>query len=119
METKDQLVSKIKEWVEIDKEIMVLKKEMREKNARKKMMSTDLMVVMNQNNIDCFDINNGSILYKKNKIKKPINAKTLMTTLSTFFDDDKLKAEQLTTFIMKNREVQEKGNISLKPSKIS
>jgi hypothetical protein len=117
METKEQLVSKIKDWVAIDKEIIGFRKEIRERNIRKKMMSSELMNVMKENKIDCFDINDGSIVYKKNKVKKPINAKTLLSSLNKFFNDDVKKAEEVTAFILENREIQEKGNISLKTSK--
>jgi hypothetical protein len=117
METKEQLVNKIKEWMMIENEIKDLRVEIRELNKRKKIMTSDLMIVMKENEIDCFDIKGGSIIYKQSKVKKPINSKTLMTTLSHFFKNDNLKAEELTKYILENREEQIRETIKHKVEK--
>ena len=117
METKEQLVNKIKEWMLIENEIKDLRAEIRELNNRKKGMTSDLMTVMKENEIDCFDIKGGSIVYKQSKVKKPINSKTLMTTLSNFFKNDNLKAEELTKYILENREEQVRESIKHKVEK--
>ena len=52
METKDQLIKSIKEWVKIDNEIRALQKEVRKKQADKQNISKDLMEVMRKNEID-------------------------------------------------------------------
>jgi len=117
METKEQLINKIKEWMLVENEIKDLRAEIRELNNRKKGMTTDLMVVMKENDIDCFDIKGGSIVYKQSKVKKPINSKTLMVTLSNFFKNDNLKAEELTKYILENREEQIRETIKHKVEK--
>lgn len=104
METKEQLINKIKEWMSVENKIKELRAEIRQLNSRKKNMTNELMVVMKENKIDCFDIKGGAIVYKQNKVKKPINAKTLMASLSTFFKNDNFKAEELTKYILENRE---------------
>lgn len=114
METKEQLINKIKEWVAIENDIKALRVEIKELNNRKKGLTSELMVVMKENEIDCFDIKGGSIVYKQSKVKKPINTKTLMTTLSNFFKDDCHKAEEVTKFIMENREEQIRESIKHK-----
>lgn len=114
METKEQLVNKIKEWLSIENEIKDLRAEIRELNNRKKGMTNDLMTVMKENNIDCFDIKGGCIIYKQSKVKKPINSKTLKNTLSIFFKNDNLKAEELTKYILENREEEIKESIKHK-----
>ena len=113
METKEELVTNIKEWMRIDTEISQLKSEIKERNNKKKLLTTQLMEVMKKNEIDCFDINGGSLVYKKNKIKKPINAKTLMSSLQSYFESSPTKAEEITKFILDNREEQVKENIRL------
>ena len=45
----------------------------KDKNNKKKVLTTNLMEVMKTNQIDCFDINGGSLVYKTSKIKKPIS----------------------------------------------
>ena len=70
METKEQLVNSIKKWVKIDNEIRALQKETNKRKADKKKISNELVEVMRTNEIDCFDINDGQILYSKKNVKK-------------------------------------------------
>ena len=111
--TKDQLVNNIREWVKIDNEISQLRNEIKERNNIKKHMTETLVNVMKTNNIDCFDINEGALIYKKNTVKKPINAKTLLSSLQNYYKDQNV-AEDLTKFIMDNREEQIKETIKRK-----
>jgi len=70
LKTKEDLISHIKEWIKIDKEINICKSELKEKIALKKLLSSNLIDVMKNNKIDCFDINGGSLVYKKGKSKE-------------------------------------------------
>jgi hypothetical protein len=117
METKEQLVSNIKEWIKMDNEISRLRAELREKNNIKKQLTTNLVHVMKTNTIDCFDINGGALIYKKNKVKKPINGKTLLTILKNYYKGEPEMAEELTKHIMENREEQIKEVIKRKIDK--
>ena len=114
METKEQLVNNIKEWIKLDGEITKLRSEIKEKNNKKKTLTSDLVNVMKKNEIDCFDINGGALIYKKNKIKKPINGKTLLTALKTYYKEEPEVAEELTKHIMDSREEQIKETIKRK-----
>jgi hypothetical protein len=113
---KEQLVNNIREWVKIDGEISQLRQEIKERNNKKKTMTESLVNVMKTNNIDCFDINDGSLIYKKNKVRKPINAKTLLSSLQNYYKDQNV-AEDLTKYIMDNREEQIKETIKRKAHK--
>jgi hypothetical protein len=104
METKEQLIEAVKKWVKIDNEIRLLKKELNKRNAEKKNISNDLMTIMRTHEIDCFDINNGKIMYVKRNIKKPISAKALLGIISNYYDGDTEKAMDLNNFILSNRE---------------
>lgn len=117
METKEQLMKGIKEWVQIDNELLKMKSKVRELNTKKKELTDSLVGVMKQNEIDCFDINGGSISYKKNVVKKPITGKTLMATLSEYYKSDPTVAEELTKYVMNNREEQVKETIKRKIDK--
>jgi hypothetical protein len=114
MEAKEQLVNNIKEWIKIDSEISQLKNEMKEKNNKKKLLTENLVSVMKTNSIDCFDINGGSLVYKTNKIKKPINGKTLLLALQNYYKTDLKIAEDITKHIMNSREEQIKETIKRK-----
>ena len=117
METKEELVTNIKEWMKIDTEITKLQNEIKERKNKKKNLTDSLVSVMKKNQIDCFDINGGSLIYKTSKTKKPINSKTLLSTLQTYFSSDANKAQDLTKFIMENREEQIKETIKMKLEK--
>ena len=117
METKEQLVNNIKEWIKIDNEIAQLKTEIKERNNKKKALTENLVSVMKTNQIDCFDINGGALIYKKNKVKKPINGKTLLTALKSYYKEEPSIAEDLTKHIMDSREEQIKETIKRKIDK--
>ena len=104
METKEDLVKAIKEWVRIDNELRTLQKEQTQRKIDKKNISAKLMEIMKKNAIDSFDINDGEIMYNKKSVKKAITKKVLMDVLSKYYKDDQTKANELNNFIMNNRE---------------
>jgi hypothetical protein len=117
METKEQLVNNIKEWIKIDAEIAELKSQIKERNNKKKTLTENLVTVMKTNKIDCFDINGGALIYKTNKVKKPINGKTLLTALQNYYKSDPKIAEDITKHVMDSREEQIKETIKRKVDK--
>jgi hypothetical protein len=117
METKEELVNNIKEWIRMDTEILQLQTEIKDRKNKKKMLTEQLMDVMKKNDIDCFDINGGSLVYKKNMIKKPISSKMLISTLQTYFETNPTQADELSKFILDNREEQVKEVIKRKVNK--
>jgi hypothetical protein len=117
METKEQLVNNIKEWIKIDNEIVQLKNEIKERNNKKKSLTESLVSVMKTNQIDCFDINGGALVYKTNKVKKPINGKTLLAALQNYYKTDTKMAEELAKHVMDSREEQIKETIRRKIDK--
>jgi hypothetical protein len=117
METKEQLVNNIKEWIKIDNEIAQLKSDIKGKNNKKKELTNNLVTVMKTNEIDCFDINGGSLVYKKNKVKKPINGKTLLVALKNYYKTEPAMAEELAKHVMDSREEQIKEVIKRKIDK--
>jgi hypothetical protein len=117
MENKEQLVKTIKEWVKIDNEIRVLQQQQLIRKKEKKAISDSLIDVMKKNEIDCFDINDGQIIYNKKNVKKPITKKMLLNVLSNFFDNDTAKATELNNYILENREDIVRENIVRKVNK--
>ena len=70
---------------------------------------------MKTNEIDCFDINNGKLIFCKNKTKSPLNKKVLLESLEKYFEDiPNINAEKVSEFIMENREIKIKENIRRK-----
>lgn len=114
---KEQLVNNIKEWIKMDNEISKLKAEIKERTNKKKSLTENLVSVMKTNSIDCFDINDGILVYKKNKVKKPLSGKTLLVALQNYYKNDIKIAEEITKHVMDSREEQIKEIIRRKIDK--
>lgn len=111
---KEQLVNNIKEWMNIDNELKELQKASKERRERKKELTKNLVNIMRDNDIDCFDVNDGKIIYTKNKVKQTLSKKYLLSTLQNFYNNDPLQAKEITEFILNNREEIVKENIRRK-----
>ena len=86
METKEELIKTIKEWVKMDNDIRKISKELTARKNEKKKLSVKLLDTMKQNEIDCFDINDGQICYTKKNIKKiPIYISKLVKGVICFY----------------------------------
>lgn len=116
--SKEELINSIKEYVSFDRQIKERQNEIKLLKQRQKEVSNGLMQVMRSNEIDCFDINNGRILYKKSKTKKAISKGFLNEILDKYFNGDRGKVEDLGMYILSNRVEVERETITLKPDKV-
>lgn len=114
MDSKEQLIKIIREWVKNENEIHSLQSEIKIRKNNKKKISESLIEIMKDNEIDCFDIKNGQICYVKKQIKKPITKGLLISVLSKYFKGDIFKATEINNFIMDNREEVTKESITMK-----
>jgi hypothetical protein len=119
METKEELVKTIKDWVKIDNEIRALQKEVKKRLDEKKNISKNLIDVMRNHEIDCFDLKDGQIMYTKKNVKKPISKKSLLDILAKYCEGDVVKAGEINNFIMDNREEVVRESIVRKISKVT
>jgi hypothetical protein len=104
-DTKEQLINNIKEWVNIDNELKQYQKDMKLKKDKKKKLTNIILNVMKDKEIDGIDINGGKLIYSQNKVKGVINKRTLLTCLDIYFKNDSKKVEDLTNYILENREI--------------
>lgn len=109
METKTQLVNHVKGWIKLDEEIRGMQMEIKEKKIKQKELTTQLMAVMKENEIDCFDLTDGKLVYTHTKIKQSINKKLLLSSLATFFNNDDL--QKVTDHILGSRTEKVKEHI--------
>ena len=116
MSNKDELVNNIKQWIATDKEMKDLSAKMKKLRDTKKTLSNNLVMVMRENEIDCFDVKDGKMLYTQRKVKAPLNKKTLLSALEKFYSSQSMEnmSEQLTEFILDTREETVKESIRLK-----
>ena len=69
MATKEELVSSIKEWIKLEDEMKLLQAELKSRRIQKKMLSDKLVDVMKNNEIDCFDMAGGKLMYTTNVLE--------------------------------------------------
>jgi hypothetical protein len=115
MAGKEQLSLNIKKWLQLDKEMKMLQKELKERKQKKNEVTDSLVEIMKQNEIDCVDISDGKILYTQSNIKSPINKKHLLDSLDKYFaDNESVPTEEIVKFILENRTINLKESIRLK-----
>jgi hypothetical protein len=101
---KQNLIKLIKEWVKNDNDIRKLKEEETKRKNANKEITNKLMLLMKNNNIDCFDINDGQIMYKKKNTKKPFTVKILSKLINDYYKNDVETANNVNNFLLENRE---------------
>ena len=101
---QDTLVQIVKQWVNIDNGIRELQKKQNSLKAEKKNVTKQLMEIMKTNNVECFEINDGQLVFKTKNSKKAITKKMLLSSLASFYNNDVKKIDELHNFILDNRE---------------
>jgi uncharacterized protein (UPF0335 family) len=118
MSNKEQLINAIKSWITIDGKMKQMQSEMKKMREEKKRLTNSLVEVMRDNEIDCFDVKDGKMIYTRRKVKAPINKKTLQKTLEGFFKDKDIDfTDEAVQYILENREENIKETIRLKEEK--
>ena len=117
MATKDDVVNCIKRWMSVDRELKVLQKEVKARREQKKLAAENLVAIMKDNEIDCFDISEGKIIHTQNKNRAPLSKQHLLTSLSSYFSQTEADTEALGKFILDSRVVKTKDDIRHKPPK--
>ena len=103
LNTKEELISNIKEWIKIDNDIVKLKTEIKDKTNMKKTLTESLVNVMKNNSIDCFDINGGALIYKQKKTRRTISGKFLLAQLEEYYKNEPELAKEITKKVLENR----------------
>lgn len=116
--TKEQLKDHLRQWVRVENEISTLSAEIKKRKLIHQQLSASLLSVMRQNEIDCFDIANGKIVYSKTKVRAPLNNGQLKNALTTYYKDDVEKANSLTEFLLASRVEKTRESIKMKIPKI-
>jgi hypothetical protein len=116
---KDKVVLDIKEWIKCDNEIRQLQREIKIRKELQGKLTNNIMSTMKSKDIDCFDLNDGKIMYTQTKIKSSLNKKHLLACIDKYFSDneDKDIANDLTNYILDSRETKIKESIKRKINK--
>jgi len=101
--SNQELKNNIIEWLTLDNEIKDLQKRIRNIRKEKKEKTNQIVEVMKSNEIACFDTSDGKLIYTQQKSKAPLSKKHLMTSLSSYFNDDANSVKQLSEYILNSR----------------
>ena len=115
---KNVLVNSIKDWLSLNTKLSSLQKEIKEIRIKKKNLESNLINIMENNNIDEFTINNGKLIYRKTKTKNPINKDYLYKVLEDYFKKKpEIDSNDVTQFILENRSIKENSSLIIKENK--
>jgi hypothetical protein len=112
--TKEQVKDYLRQWIRVENEISTLSVEIKKRKLVHQQLSASLLEVMRKNDIDCFDITNGKIVYSKVKHRAPLNNGQLRSALTTYYKDDTEKANSLTEFLLSSRVEKTRESIKMK-----
>lgn len=109
---KEQLKKFLQSWCKNDSEITELQKQVKLRKVEKKNMNTRLLEIMKKNEIDRIDLNDeGTLIFKQQKIKKNLTKKTILALLDTYFEGDTDKVQDINKFLCDNIETNVKDVI--------
>ena len=118
MSDKELLVNMIKEWVIINNKMNETQKILKELRTKKQNISNSLIKIMENNDIDDIDIKNGKLVYRKNKVKAPINKDYLLKMLDNYFEKyPEIDTQDVGSFILENRPIKETPILTIKQNK--
>jgi hypothetical protein len=118
MSTKEKITQTIKQWIQLEKEIQLIQKELKERKIKKNTLSSTLVEIMKTKEIDCFDSSEGKIIYTKSNVKNTINKKYLIESLEKYFENTPtIPTDEIVKYILDNRTINTKESIRHKPVK--
>ena len=112
---KEKLLETIKNWIQFDEELKQLQASQKILKTKKKQATDELLSIMKNNEIDCFDITSGKLLYQKTKTRGSLNKKILCESLENFFENrDDINVLELAKYLLDSREIKENESIKRK-----
>ncbi len=101
--SKEEMIGHIKKWIQYDNDIKNLQNELKAKKEIRKQHTEQLVNIMKSNEIDCFDVNNGKLMYTRTKVKAPLNKSQMIQTLMEYFNNDEPRVRELEDRLMSAR----------------
>ena len=115
---KELLISTIKDWIDVNNKLNEISKLAKEHRTKKKQLTDSLVAIMKNNEIDCFDINNGKIVCKTTKTRAAINRQNLSKALEQYFiDNPDIDTNEVSNFILESRQIKETNSLVIKQIK--
>tara|TARA_A100001015_G_scaffold320339_1_gene446351 strand:+ start:290 stop:679 length:390 start_codon:yes stop_codon:yes gene_type:complete len=106
-EFKLKLKAAVKEYLDLDNQIITLQKAIRERKKHKEGLSKIILGAMKNNEIQQMNLKEDKLVYCVSQHKKPMNKEYLNHVLNTYFKNEE-KAGDVLTHIFDNRQRVEK-----------
>ena len=106
-EFKMKLKAAVKEYLDLDNQIVTLQKAIRERKKRKEDLSKIILGAMKNNEIQQMNLKEDKLVYCVSQHKKPMNKEYLNHVLNTYFNNEE-KATDVLSHIIDNRQRVEK-----------
>jgi len=100
----------VKEWLILDDDIVTLQKAIKERKVKKDQLTPSILEFMNRFKINDLNTQEGKVKFTKTMYTKPLNKQYLISKLGSFFKDFS-KGEKVASYILENRDKQEKMNL--------
>ena len=104
---KSQLKNIVKEYLDIDNEILTLQKAIKERKEKKEKLSKVILGTMRTQDIQQMNINNEKLVYQVTQYKTPLTKPYLSNVLTDYFKSED-KAQNIVEHILGNRNRVEK-----------
>jgi hypothetical protein len=114
---KQELITHIRAWIRVENEIKQLTNELKKRRELKQRLTGSLLQVMKSNDIDCFDVNNGQLIYSRTRVKAPLNRGQLLSALIKYYNDNDT-AKEMSEFLLSERSEKVKEFIRMKLPKM-
>ena len=101
--SKEEMITHIKKWMQYDNDIKQLQNELKTKKESRRQHTDQLVNIMKSNEIDCFDVNNGKLLFSRTKVKTPLNKSQMVQALMEYFNNDEPRVRELEDRLMSAR----------------
>jgi hypothetical protein len=102
-----QFKEEVKEWLALDDDIRTLQDAIKKRKVRKDILNKNILEYMAKFKINDLNTKDGTIKFAKSLTTKPLNKQFLISKLGDFFRDFS-KGEKVATFILNNRDKEEK-----------
>lgn len=100
----------VQQWISYDDDIRKLKEAEKKINEAKKALTEPILQFMSKNSIEDCNTSTGKLKYCVSLHKKPMSKQFLVDKLTIYLNNGK-KSEEITNYLLENREVEQKVNL--------
>lgn len=116
--SKEQIKDHLRQWIRVENEISTLSVEIKKRKLIHQQLSASLLDVMRKNDIDCFDIANGKIVYSKVKRQHLLITVKFVQHSLHIIRMTPIKPNSLTEFLLSTRVEKMHESIKMKIPKV-